>query len=177
MKSIIFLALALSATVLTAQNVQSQENNRDFIVPETSKNAIGLRYGGSPTGKYELNYQRFLDTKKRLEFGLGYDNASYDTYSATAMYLRVFKITKGFNAYVGAGLQGGYYDYAEHPFDYTGQPKPSKFFLNAVGVLGLEYNFNIPLTISLDARPVLPIVDDLAGSWTLDLGLTARWRF
>ncbi|HAL65319.1 MAG TPA: outer membrane insertion C- signal [Bacteroidales bacterium] len=50
------------------------------------------------------------------------------------------------------------------------------FQLGVAGELGFEYAFNIPLSIGLDWRPVITIIDD--GGFSGDgFGLNIRYRF
>ena len=108
-------------------------------------NAIGLRLANEGRGG-ELSLQAGLGRANRLELDLGLNNWSGTShgYELTGVYQWVGglkQIATGLNWYAGLGATAGTYN--------------SNLGLGFVGQLGLEYNFNIPLQISLDWRPTL----------------------
>lgn len=154
-KIILFLAVVcFSATIAKAQEIKK------FTTYEAGKNAIGLRLGGNA----ELSYQKFVSTYNRVELDLGW-NFDGDSVGLTGIYqwVRPFSVEDiGFNWYVGAGANVGF--------------ASSEFILGVVGQLGIEYNFNIPLAISLDWRPnfgLIPATHFYANS----IALGVRYRF
>ncbi|NDV47488.1 hypothetical protein D0T49_10560 [Paludibacter sp. 221] len=107
-----------------------------FSLVEAQSNALGLRLGWGA----ELSYQRMLQAN-RLEVDLGLDFGG--GLNAAGVYQWMFDLSQlatGFNWYVGAGAYVGI---------------NNNFLVGAVGDLGIEYNFNIPLQLSLDWRPGL----------------------
>ena len=160
-KCILFLLfVALAAPVCQSQRI--------------SKNALGVRIGdddGFDSFGAEINYQRALFDNNRLEFGLGI-RGSKDLYSAfklTGLFQWVMPLEESFNWYVGAGAGLGNVDY-----DAGG----SSTFVFLAGDIGIEYNFEIPLVISLDIRPEIGFGDDAYGDgFDFDLGLGIRYQF
>jgi hypothetical protein len=124
-----------------------------------SDNAIGLRFGGNNGFGGEVSYQRKLSDKNRLEVNLGLRN-EFSDFKATGLYQWVWHLEDKFNWYAGFG--GGILNSAG-----------TNFF--GAGVIGIEYNFDIPLVISLDLRPEIGsgVYDDL----NTDLGLGVRYQF
>lgn len=118
-----------------------------------SKNAIGLRLGSGNGIGTEISYQLALQTNNRLEIDLG--TVSKDKSAAvkiTGIYQWVWELEDNFNWYAGAGagLANASYD-IDFPGLRNGDRNES--FAYAVGQLGIEYNFNAPLLLSLDTRP------------------------
>ena len=117
---------------------------------EISKNAIGLRIGDNDGLGTEISYQRGLGDNNRLELDLGWrDNNNYDAIKLIGLYQWVWNIEGGFNWYVGAGGGlGNYDDNRRDNFDYE-----DGLFAVLAGDIGIEYNFDFPLLLSLDFRP------------------------
>jgi hypothetical protein len=139
---------------------------------EIAKNAIGLRFGDSDGFGPEINYQRGLGDNNRLELGLGWNSKrDLDAIKLTGIYQWVWNIDGGFNWYAGPGAGLGIvsYDYDDNRNDET------DIFAFITGDIGIEYNFDFPLLISLDLRPQINLgyVDDL----DLGFGLSARYQF
>ncbi len=143
---------------------------------EISKNALGLRLGDSDGFGAEISYQHALGDTNRLEFDLGWrDGKNYDGFKLAGLYQWVFPLEGDFNWYVGAG--GGLGSFSvDNPgggndFDDT--------FFFAAGDIGIEYNFDIPLMLSLDFRPELGFGDDLYDNNDLDfdIALGIRYQF
>ncbi|MEZ4794271.1 MAG: hypothetical protein R2773_02135 [Flavobacteriaceae bacterium] len=156
----------LTATVicLTALAAHSQS---------ISPNAIGLRLGDNDGFGTEVSYQRALGDNNRLEFDLGWrSSGDFDAYRITGLYHWVWTLDGNFNWYVGAG--GGL---AQVSFD---NPFPngddSETYLYAAGDFGLEYDFDIPLLLSLDFRPEFGFgnYNDDVG---FDIALGIRYQF
>ncbi len=148
-----------------------------------SENALGLRFGGGNGYGAEVSYQRGLGDNNRLEFDLGWRNDSnnYDAIKLTGLYQWVWNIESGFNWY--AGLGGGvgsisakddrYYDNRDYRYyDET--------FVFLAGDIGIEYNFDIPLLISLDFRPEFGFHNndnDRIDDFSPDIALGLRYQF
>ncbi|OEK07337.1 hypothetical protein A8C32_18035 [Flavivirga aquatica] len=150
-----------------------------FIVPlllisismyaqEVSKNALGLRLGDNDGFGGEISYQRYLKENNRLEFDLGWrDSNNVDAFKLAALYQWVFPLDGNFNWYVGAG--GGIGSFDAGPVDGT--------FIFAAGDIGIEYNFDIPLLLSLDFRPEIGFNDDYSNDVDFDIALGIRYQF
>lgn len=141
----IMLSLAFVMSFVVAVNAQV----------ETS--AAGLRLGYD---SQEISYQRPLGDANRLELGLGYNsfgtNMAGDTSWGVALngtYQWVWDLSDfndGFNWYAGFG--GALISHSS----FVG--------VGALVQVGIEYNFDFPLQLSLDYRPgiyILPGSDRL----------------
>ncbi len=163
MKKVILSALMVLGLTISAQ------------AQDISKNALGLRLGDNDGFGGELSYQRGLSGNNRLELDFGWrDNKNYDAYKLVGLYQWVWNIEKGFNWYagVGAGI-GGYSLNNTGP----GVDDSGTFFL-AAGNLGIEYNFDFPLQLSLDIRPEIYFGDDFRNdNFGPDIALGIRYRF
>ena len=166
MKKIILSAIMLFGLAFTAQ------------AQIASKNALGLRLGGSNGFGAEVSYQRGLSEKNRLEFDLGWKNDSdVNSVKGVGLYQWVWNIDGGFNWYagVGAGLSAWSYDYDGSGSHYGND---SGVYVFAAGDIGIEYAFpEAPITLSLDARPEIGsgYYDD--DNFGFDIGLGVKFRF
>ena len=158
MKKILLLLLVVVGYTSTAQDI--------------SKNAIGLRLGDDDGFGAEITYQRAIQDNNRLEFDLGIRSGNdYDGFKLTGLYQWVWNIDGGFNWYAGAGGGVGSYSYDNRfgdDFDDT--------FVFAAGDVGIEYNFDIPLLLSLDIRPELGF-GDYRDDLNFDLALGIKYQF
>lgn len=142
---------------------------------DISENAIGLRLGDSDGLGAEISYQRALGENNRLEVDLGWrDGNNYDGFKLAGLYQWVWNLDGGFNWYAGVG--GGLGSFS---FDNPGGKDISDTFVFAAGDVGIEYNFDIPLLISLDFRPEIGFGDDLYNNNDLDfdIALGIRYQF
>ena len=170
MKKLILMAIfALGATVAT--NAQT-----------ISENALGLRLGGGNGYGAEVSYQRGLGDNNRLELDLGWrnDNSRYNSVKLAALYQWVWNIEGGFNWYVGAG--GGVGNISAKDDRYYNDKKYRYYdetFLFLAGNIGIEYNFDIPLLISLDFRPEIGFINDNDDfdNFSPDIALGLRYQF
>jgi len=138
-----------------------------------SKNAIGLRLGDNDGFGTEINYQRGLSESNRLEFGLSWHgHDKFNSFKLVGLYQWVFPLDGNFNWYVGAGGGVGQVNFDD---DFPGDPDDETFIL-AAGDIGIEYNFNIPLLLSLDFRPEIGF-GDYRDDFDFDLGLGIRYQF
>ncbi|MFI2743653.1 hypothetical protein ACG2LH_13010 [Zhouia sp. PK063] len=139
-----------------------------------SENALGLRLGDSDGFGAEISYQRALASNNRLEFDLGWrDGNHYDAFKLTGLYQWVWNIDGGFNWYAGAGAGVGSWSYDS---DYNDHNDDDGVFAAIDGNLGIEYNFDIPLLISLDFRPEFGI-NDYDDNVDFDIALGIRYQF
>ncbi len=152
------LVFAFLLTIVFSANAQS-----------ISENAIGIRFGDNNGFGGEFSYQRALGGNNRLEIDLGIrgDNF-YSGLKATGLYQWVFDIENQFHWYVGAG--GGFGTWKVKNSDYSGS------YVFGAGVIGIEYNFDFPLLISLDFRPEIGF-DDFYDGFNSDFGLGVRYQF
>lgn len=163
MKKLIFLTIfAIGATMASqAQTI--------------SPNALGLRFGGGNGFGAEVSYQRALGDNNRLELDLGWRNDSnrYDAVKLVGLYQWVWNIEGGFNWYAGfGGGVGSVKDNRRDDFREDGA------FILAAGNIGIEYNFDIPLLISLDFRPEFGFGGyDVYDDFTPDIALGLRYQF
>jgi len=120
----------------------------------------------------EISYQLGLTDAKRLEFDLGIrrEKDVYDAFKAVGLYQWVMPLDNSIHWYVGAGGGIGNVDYKNFG---------SNTFVLAAGNIGIEYNFKIPLLLSLDARPEFGFgeQDDYGDGFDFDLGLGIRFQF
>ncbi|GGF65137.1 hypothetical protein [Wenyingzhuangia marina] len=137
---------------------------------DLSKHAIGLRLGDNDGLGYEISYQHALSNSNRLQFDLGFrDRNGVSNYKLTGLYQWVWDLSAlapGFNWFAGAGAGVGSEDKADG----------SETFVNADGNVGIEYNFDFPLQLSLDTRPEIGIINgdsDLG----LEIALGVRYKF
>jgi hypothetical protein len=146
---------------------------------DISKNALGLRFGDNGGFGGELSYQRALSSNNRLELDLGWRNRSnfnnnaYDdnAIKLTGLYQWVWNIDGGFNWYAGVGGGIGSYSYDNNGTSYNDT------FVFAAGDIGIEYNFDIPLLISLDFRPEIGGNGYYKNNYGSDVALALRYQF
>ena len=160
MKKLILSAFMLLGLAFSAQ------------AQDISKNALGLRLGDNDGFGGEISYQRGLSKNNRLELDLGWrDGKDYNAFKLTGIYQWVWNIEGGFNWYAGVGGGVGSYS-VKGPGDNSGT-----YFL-AAGDLGIEYNFDIPLMLSLDIRPEFYFGDDFReDNFGPDIALGIRYQF
>ena len=110
----------------------------------------------------EISYQTGLSKANRLELGLGFrsygygSNSNYTRFSLSGVYQWVWSLPAvgaGFNWYAGFGASVGHYSYSYLNYKYSGFP------VSILGQVGIEYNLNIPLRISLDYRPAFQVTN------------------
>lgn len=162
MKKIILSAFMLAGFAFNAQ------------AQDISKNALGLRLGDNDGFGGEISYQRGLGDNNRLEVDLGWRNSNdVDAFKLAGLYHWVWKIDGGFNWYAGAGGGLGSWKYDKYGVSDSGT------FLFAAGNIGIEYNFDIPLQISLDMRPELYFNSDewRDDNFGPDIALGIRYKF
>tara|TARA_R110000868_G_scaffold26223_3_gene101346 strand:+ start:539 stop:1042 length:504 start_codon:yes stop_codon:yes gene_type:complete len=167
MKKILLSAVMLLGVAFSAQ------------AQTISKNALGLRLGDSGGFGTEITYQRGLGDNNRLELDLGwrnrknFNNNGYDdnAIKLAALYQWVWNIDGGFNWYAGVGGGLGSYNYTDNNTRY------SDTFAFAAGDIGIEYNFDIPLLISLDFRPEFGGNGYYKNNYGSDIALGVKFQF
>ncbi|WP_299045842.1 hypothetical protein [uncultured Polaribacter sp.] len=127
---------------------------------DISDNAIGLRFGGGNGIGGEVSYQKALGSNNRLEIDLGLAN-EFANFKATGLYQRVWNLENKFNWYAGAG---------------GGIVSASGTGIYAAGVVGIEYNFDAPILLSIDYRPEVGVAGGLDGL-NSDVALSVRYQF
>ncbi|MEN3324211.1 hypothetical protein VP395_10760 [Mariniflexile soesokkakense] len=142
---------------------------------DISNNALGLRLGDSNGVGAEISYQHALGSNNRLEVDLGWrDGKNYDGFKLAGLYQWVWNIDGGFNWYAGVGGGLGSFGYNDNNGnDYNDT------FIFAAGDIGIEYNFDIPLLISLDFRPEIGFGNETYDNNDLDfdIALGIRYQF
>ena len=158
MKKLILLAAIILGFVATTH------------AQEIANNAIGLRFGDSDGFGAEISYQRALGGNNRLEANFGWRTGNgYDGFKLTGLYQWIWELDGNFNWYAGAGGGLGSYSFDDNALD-------DETFLFLAGDIGIEYNFDIPLLISLDFRPELGF-GDFRDDLDFDIALGVRYQF
>ena len=162
MKKLVLAALMLFGFLLSAQ------------AQDIASNALGIRTGDNDGFGVEISYQKRLSDVNRLEFDLGFrDNKNYDAWKLSGIYQWVWNLDGNFNWYAGFGAGIGSLDISNDNFDGD-----DGLFVNANGNIGIEYDFDIPLLISIDFRPELGLVNDFGDNdLGLDIALGLRYQF
>jgi len=161
----------LVVTMLLGLACSSQAQN-------ISKNALGLRIGDNDGFGGEISYQRKLAANNRLELDLGWRNSNnVDAIKLAVLYQWVWKIEGRFNWYAGVGGGLGSWSYDNN--NKNNNNSDNGAFAFVAGDLGIEYNFDIPLQLSLDIRPELYFNsnDFRENNFGPDIALGIRYRF
>jgi len=164
MKKLFVLAIAVLGFTFTS-NAQ-----------EISENAIGLRLGDSDGFGAEISYQRALGENNRLELDLGIRSGNnFDGFKLAGLYQWVWLLDGDFNWYAGVGGGIASYDFDNIPNGFD----DGDTFVFAAGNIGIEYNFDIPLQLSLDFRPEIGFGNEVFENNDLDfdIALGIRYRF
>src|SRR5690606_33752748 len=140
-----------------------------------SENAIGLRLGDSNGFGVEISYQRAIGgDNNRLELDLGIeDDEHFNAFQLTGIYQWVWNIDGGFNWYAGPGAGIGFFSFED---DFPGAEDNSEAYFFIAGDVGIEYNFDIPLMLSLDLRPEFGF-NDYDDDVDFNIGLGIRYQF
>jgi hypothetical protein len=110
------------------------------IAVSAQPRAIGARGGYG----VEASYQHSFGESNMLQLDLG---IPFSGIQAVGTYNWLSPIGSGdWNWYAGIGAGVGIYGWGW---------RSSWLFVGIAGMIGIEYNFNIPLQISLDYRPVI----------------------
>ncbi|WP_435622479.1 hypothetical protein [Flagellimonas sp.] len=141
-----------------------------------SEHAIGLRLGDSDGFGAEISYQKSIGRYNRAEFNLGWrDSRDFDAFKLTGVYQWVHQLDGNFNWYYGVGGGLGSVEFEPVP---DGEDNDG-LFVFAAGDLGVEYNFDIPLLLSLDFRPEIGLLgyDGFDNGFDFDIALGIRYQF
>ncbi|MEL7269458.1 MAG: hypothetical protein AAGL34_07790 [Bacteroidota bacterium] len=144
---------------------------------DLSDHSIGLRLGDSDGFGAEISYQKSIGRYNRAEFNLGWrDSRDFDAFKLSGVYQWVHQIEGGFNWYYGAGGGVGSVDFEPVPDEVEDN---DGVFVFVAGNLGVEYDFDIPLLLSLDVRPEIGILgyDGFDNGFLFDIALGIRYQF
>lgn len=159
----LFTGLFLFATIMvSAQDI--------------SEHALGLRLGDSDGFGAEISYQKSIGRYNRAEFNLGWrDSRDFDAFKLSGVYQWVHQLDGNFNWYYGVGGGLGNVDFEPVP---NGDDNDG-LFVFAAGDIGVEYNFDIPLLLSLDFRPEIGLLgyDGFDNGFDFDIALGIRYQF
>lgn len=137
---------------------------------QISKNALGIRVGDSDGLGAEISYQTALGENNRLELDLGWrDGKNFDGFKVAGLYQWVWHLDGRFNWYAGVGGGLGSYSFENNDVD-------DETFLFAAGDIGIEYNFEAPIMISMDFRPEFGF-GDFRDDLDFDIALGIRYQF
>ena len=165
MKKVFLIGLCIFGFTLTAQS------------QSISEHALGLRLGDSNGFGTEISYQNALGDNNRLELDLGWsDSDHFDSFKLVGLYQWIWNIESGFNWYLGAGAGLGSRSFHDHDHDGHHHDDDSNFFALVAGDVGIEYNFDFPLLLSLDFRPELGL-DDYGDDVDFDIAIGIRYTF
>jgi len=143
------------------------------VSAQAYKTGLGVRL--SPSNAYVNNsvtLKHFLNEKAALEFLVSFG----DPFALGALYEVHKPFTSG-----GNGLQwfygaGGYLAFVKS-YNPNTQKNETDANFGAQGIVGLDYKFvNLPLNLSLDWKPELNLVTDIAFEAST-IGLSARFTF
>ena len=144
---------------------------------EISKNAIGLRLGDGNGFGAEISYQRAILENNRLELDFGLRSGrNFNGFKLVGLYQWVWHIDGGFNWYAGGGAGVGSFRYDDGFFRNDFRRDYTETFFLATGDVGIEYNFDIPILVSLDVRPELAFGDSRY-DLDFDIALSVRYQF
>lgn len=141
-----------------------------------SEHAIGLRLGDSDGFGAEISYQKSIGRYNRAEFNLGWrDSREFDAFKLSGVYQWVHQLDGNFNWYYGVGGGLGSVEFEPIP---DGDDNDG-LFVFAAGNLGVEYDFDIPLLLSLDFRPEIGLLgyEGFDNGFDFDIALGIRYQF
>lgn len=135
-----------------------------------SENAIGLRLGASDSFGLELSYQRALNANTRLEGDLGWKtNTDFNAFRLTGIYQWVWALDGNFNWYAGPGAGLASYNFKTSAIN-------TETYVFIAGDVGIEYNFDSTLVLSVDVRPELSF-GAINNPLEFDLAFSLRYQF
>nr|WP_298926175.1 hypothetical protein [uncultured Allomuricauda sp.] len=143
---------------------------------DISEHTLGLRLGDSDGFGAEISYQKSIGRYNRAEFNLGWrDSRQFDAFKLSGVYQWVHQLDGNFNWYYGVGGGLGSVDFEPIP---NGEDNDG-LFVFAAGDIGVEYNFDIPLLLSLDFRPEIGLLgyDGFDNDFDFDIALGIRYQF
>lgn len=125
------------------------------VAASAQPKALGLRIGYGA----DLSYQHTLGGANFIEADLGLESFKSLNIAATYNFM-IAQFGDGFGFYAGPGIGLGFAE---------------KLRVGIAGQVGLEYNFNAPVQLSLDVRPYFDFVGAGLVGWYPHLGI--RYRF
>ena len=149
MKKLLISLIALVA-LTTAANAQYSS-------------ALGVRVGAGSAWGAELSYQGYLGNINRVELDLGANFGRYPGVSIATIYHWHWFLAGGFGFYIGPGIQG--YLVEKH------------LGLGVGGQVGIDYQFNAPIQLSLDVRPMWDIFSTTGAALNYGAALGIRYAF
>ena len=134
--------------------------------------AEAFDYVGLPEGQFHLaECCLYLSTAPKSNSTLSY----FDAFKLAGVYQWVHQLDGNFNWYygVGGGLGSVDFDILPNSSDDDG------LFVFGAGNIGVEYNFDIPLLLSLDFRPEVGLIgyDGFSDNFDFDIALGIRYQF
>lgn len=125
-------------------------------------NVLGIRsevYGLESLPGLELTYHTGISNVARVEVDFGFQRSIYtDFMHVAAMIEGVWTIKNNLKWYIGFGFQIGYYQTKFEDLSLA-----EGFGGGPCLPLGVEYDLvplNVPLSVSLNVRPIVPILSD-----------------
>lgn len=125
------------------------------VAASAQPKALGLRLGYGA----DLSYQHTLGGANFIEADLGLESFKSLNIAATYNFM-IAQFGDGFGFYAGPGIGVGFAE---------------KLRVGIAGQVGLEYNFNAPVQLSLDVRPYFDFIGAGLVGWYPHLGI--RYRF
>jgi len=146
-----------------------------------SEHSLGLRIGDGNGFGTEISYQKSIGRLNRVEFNLGFRRSrEFNAFKLTGVYQWLHNIDSGFNWYYGVGGGLGSANFVPVPNDNNGfSDNDDGLFIFVAGTIGVEYDFDIPLLISLDFRPEIGLVgfNGFDNNFLFDIALGLRYQF
>ena len=137
-----------------------------------SNQTIGLRFGSNKGLGTEVSYQRALGEANRLEANLGWRSSDdLNAIKISGLYQWVWDLDENFNWYAGVG--GGLLNWNHEKAGVS----HSGTFVYGAGDVGIEYNFDFPLLLSLDFRPEFGFSNNINDDLGFDIALGVRYQF
>ena len=137
--------------------------------------AIGGRIGYN----LEASYQHAIASRNMFDITAGASNVwnGWAYTEANCMFDWIFNINGGWNWYVGPGVGLGF-AYGRNWSDNGYNP----FRLNVGGQIGFEYQFGIPLNLSIDWRPMFNVFGFTNNAYPIynsfySVAIGVRYRF
>jgi len=133
--------------------------------------AVGIRLGtyNGVTGKM------FLNSNSALE---GILSSRWNGFNLTGLYEfhKNAGAVHGLNWYIGGGASLGFWDNRYYPYPNKYHHDEQFTEIAANGILGLEYNFEFPLNLSIDWIPSFGLLGN--NHFYIDgIGISARYYF
>ena len=133
---------------------------------------LGGRFSGGNVFGGELSVQFGMGESNRIEADLGiYPNGPhhYNDMTVTGAYHWTFNIVKGFGWFIGPG--------AQLRFRHFNDNTAAELGLGICAQGGVEYNFDFPLQLSLDVRPMVDVLHIDTDPFFFFAAVGVRYRF